>query len=167
VKSRQLFLLTTIGLLVLVNCVVASAQSRCTNRMTKGAYAFVCTGTLILPPVAPATSSTTPPVAFAMIGRAVSDGTGHWEGTAMADIGGMFMPEFLTTTGGSDAELNQDCTGTITYKQWSANPQVDGGAIDLGPLPINFVVSDNGNEIDGLPTGSGATITCRLIRQFN
>ncbi len=169
-KNRSIFLQATIALLVLVGCVGASAQSRCTNRMTKGTYAFACTGTLILPPTgAPATTSpaTPPPIPFAMIGRVISDGTGHWEGSATADIGGTFMPEFLTTTGGSDADLNPDCTGTITYKQWSANPKLGGDPFELGPLPIHFVVSDNGNEIDGLPTGSGATVTCRLIRQFN
>jgi len=157
--NRPIILHAAIALLVLAACFTATAQSRCTNKLIKGTYGYTCTGTIIFTQGGPA-------VPYATLGRVVSDGTGHWEGSATADIGGGFSPVFLTTEGGSDAVVDPDCTGTITYQQWTANPNVIADAVYLGPLPIHFVVSQNGNEIDGLPTGSGATVTCRLVRQF-
>ena len=157
---HRLIVCTAIALLTLADCLAASAQSKCTNRLIKGTYGYTCTGAIIFQEGGPA-------IPYATIGRVVSDGTGHWEGYSTADIGGGFSPVFVTTEGGSDAVVNHDCTGTITYQQWTANPNVIADAVYLGPLPIHFVISDNGNGIDGLPTGTGATVTCRLVRQFN
>jgi len=129
---------------------------KCNNWMTKGSYGVSCTGSIVPGPNAA-------PIPFAMLGVLTSNGNGHWEVHTTANIGGALIPQFVTTTGGADAVVNPDCSGTITYQQYSANPSFDPNAIPFGPLPIVFNVVDNGNEINGLPMGPGSVMTCRLV----
>ena len=133
------------------------APNRCSNRAISGLYTFTCTGTVALSP------SVSIPVA--LIGSASSDGRGHWEGPTTADFNGQFMLEYLSTTGpnAEPSVVNSDCTGTVTYEMYSANPDT-ASAQDLGTLPIRFVIMDDGNQIRGLPTAPGYTVTCQLLR---
>jgi hypothetical protein len=130
---------------------------KCSNRMIKGTYGFTCTGTVAM--------SQTANVPFAQVGVVTSDGRGHFEGPSTTNINGGFAPQYVSTTGPNahSAVVNPDCTGTVTYEMYSGNPNTQD-SVDLGPLPITFVVMDNGNQIRGMPTVPGFTVTCQLIR---
>ena len=140
-------------------CAIAQAGNlhRCSNKSIQGSYASTCTGTVVI------NQSTSMPIAI--IGVVTSDGKGHFEGPATADFGGQFMPEYFSTTGpnAQPSVVNSDCTGTITYEMYTANP-ISQDSVDLGPLPIDFVVMDDGNQIRGMPTAPGYIVTCQLIR---
>ena len=155
--SRHRILMIVAALAVLALAVPALAQMKCSNRMTRGTYGFTCTG-MVIP------QGATTPIPIAQIGVVYGDGNGHWEGYDTASIAGTFLPQYVTSTGGVAAVVNPDCSGTITYKVWSADPNTSNSAVPEGVLPINFVVVNNGNEIDGLPTNPGYIVTCRLIR---
>jgi hypothetical protein len=164
-SARRNLAIAIFALLGLAIPTIAQPSPKCNNRMTKGTYGFACTGVVI-----PGPGSA--PIPFAQVGVVISDGTGHWEGPATTSFGGTILPGYVTTTGNpaspipaADAVINPDCSGTITYLQYAANPDVDPGkAGSPMPLPINFVVVNDGNEIDGLPMGPGSVMTCRLIR---
>ncbi len=82
------------------------------------------------------------------------------------NINGTMMPQYASTDGpnAQAAVVNpEDCTGTITYETYSANPNLPD-TVDLGPLPFSFVIMDNGDEIRGMPTTQGYVVTCQLIR---
>jgi hypothetical protein len=129
----------------------------CSNKMIKGTYAYTCTGTVS---VSPSVS-----VPAALIGVVYSDGKGHFQGPATADFNGQFMSEYLSTTGpdAQPAIVNPNCTGTITYEMYTSDPNTQDSSV-IGPLPIKFVIAENGNEIRGLPTAPGYIVTCQLIR---
>lgn len=68
-------------------------------------------------------------------------------------IGGTFLRQAAVGT----EVLNPDCTGTITYAV-TVNGQ------SAPPLNFAFVVSDNGNKIDGLGVDPGTVFSCHLTR---
>ncbi len=152
---------STAVLLLLGTFIPALGQGpACSNRLTAGAYSFSCTGTVMLP-------DANAPVPIAMLGVARSDGAGNWDGYDTLSFNGQFVQQYVTTNadfGGIPADVNRDCSGTITYEILSAEPG-DPNAEKIAPLPINFVIMDNGNEIRGLPTSPGYTVICQLIRQ--
>ena len=140
------------------------APDKCSNHLIAGAYSFDCSGT-VLPPNAP---EGTPPLPIAMLGVAFGDEGGNWHGFDTLSFNGTFIPQYVTTDpnlGGVPAVVHGDCSGTIKYQVYTANPNTTSDAVHLGDLPINFVVMNNGNEIKGLPTVQGYTVVCRLIRQ--
>ncbi len=141
-----------------------AAHQRCSNRLIAGAYSFTCTGTV----VPPNTPQGTPPFPIAMLGVAYGDDAGNWHGMDTLSFNGEFIPQYVTTDpnlGGVRAVVNPDCSGTIKYQVYTADPNTTSNAVHVGELPINFVIINHGNEIRGLPTVPGYTVTCQLIRQ--
>lgn len=149
-------------LLLLGSSLPALAQGHmCSNRLIAGTYSFSCTGTVMLP-------DANAPAPIAMLGVVKSDAMGNWEGNHTLTINGLqFMHQYVTTDpnwGGVPAEVKPDCSGTITYEILTGDP-VASDAEKFAPLPINFVIMNNGNEIRGLPTSPGYAVICQLIRQ--
>ena len=116
--------------------------------MIAGTYGFTCSG------IAPTTPSATTTIPIALIGIVKSNGEGTFYGPATANFGGNIMEEYLTTDGGKKSELDPDCTGTIEYQMYTGDPNATDSSY-LGTLPIRFVVVDDGNEINGMPTAPG------------
>jgi hypothetical protein len=76
-------------------------------------------------------------------------------GTAgTVSLGGAIVTQTVSGTG----QINPDCTGTITYSQ-TINSQPGP------PINITFVVSENGDKIDGLVTDPGAMFARKLLRE--
>jgi hypothetical protein len=155
IDRRLLFLaLTFVG--VSVPCF--SQGPVCSNRLIAGDYSYTCTGMVLLP-------NATAPVPIAIVGVARGDADGNWSGAATMSLNGVIMPQFATTDpslGGKPAVVKPDCSGTITYQTYLDPNHTQ----PLGPLPINFVIMNDGNEIKGLPTNPGYTVTCHLVRQW-
>jgi len=118
----------------------------CSTITTAGRYVVACSGYLAPAPNAPL-------VPAKILGTAIADINGTFNGSATASIGG----EILKQTVNGTEQLNRDCTGTITYAQ-TLNGQPGP------PLDITFVVSENGDRIDGLVTDAGAVLSCELRR---
>ncbi len=94
-----------------------------------------------------------PLVPAKILGTATADDNGTFNGSATASIGGGIVKQTVQGT----EQLNADCTGAITYTQ-TFNGQPGP------PLDITFVVSEQGDRIDGLVTDGGAVLSCELRR---
>ena len=99
------------------------------------------------------------PVRTAVIIAGILNFVGAVTGTAVAKTiaSGFADPAIVTQTVSGTEQINPDCTGTITYSQ-TINSQPGP------PINITFVVSENGDKIDGLVTDPGATFACKLTR---
>jgi hypothetical protein len=145
-----------------VSSVAQGGPGKCSNRAIAGTYSYTCTGMVLLPNVAA-------PVPIAILGVAHGDAAGNWHAAATMSFNGTFMPQYATTDpnlGGVPAVVKSDCSGTITYQTYTGDPNATDSQY-MGPLPINFVIMNNGSEIKGLPTNPGYTVTCHLVRQRN
>jgi len=120
---------------------------RFTTRSTAGRYIVVCNGYLSPGPNAPLLPAK-------LLGSVTADDSGTFTGSSTVMIGGG-PPHTQTVTG--TERLNPDGTGAITYDQKIDNQQGP-------PLDITFIVSDNGNRIDGLATDPGTVFSCELHR---
>jgi hypothetical protein len=89
-----------------------------------------------------------------LLGSTNADDEGDFTGSSTLMIGG--GPANNQTVTGTD-QLNPDGTGTITYNQLIDNQQGP-------PLDINFVVSKDGDRIDGLATDPWTVFSCNLRR---
>lgn len=133
-----------------VSAVLLSATplwaEQCSNRTTQGRYVVVGEGYLSPGPNAPL-------VPAKLLGTVTGDQNGMYSGTGTVSIGGqVFVQEVVGTQ-----KLNPDCTGFISYKQ----------TINEQPAPnisFNFVVSDDGDRIDGLSADPGAVFSAVLRR---
>jgi hypothetical protein len=145
-------LLIASGLLVqglLLTSGAAEAQ-RCTARTTVGRYLVVCDGFL-----SPAPNS--PLVPAKELATVVSDSSGTFKSTdGILTLGGIILHSTAIGTG----VTKPDCTGTITYQQ-----TINGQAAP--DLHIAYVISKNGDAIDGIDTDSGAVFSCHLTRITN
>ena len=119
---------------------------QCSTRTTIGRYVVVCNGYL-----APAANAPMTPAK--LLATASADENGAFTGTGIVTLGGGAIPQTVTGT----EKINRDCTGTITYSQTL-------GGQPGPPLNITFVVSGNGERIDGLVTDAGAVLSCELRR---
>ena len=78
------------------------------------------------------------------LATATADKNGNFNGSGTVSVGGVTVTQTLTGT----EQINPDCTGTVTYSQ-TINGQP-------GPsINITFVVSEGGDQIDGLVTDAG------------
>jgi hypothetical protein len=118
----------------------------CTTHTTVGRYVVRCDGYLTLAPNAPQLPAKT-------LAMATADRDGNFSGSGTVSVGGLVLTQTLTGT----EQINPDCTGTITYSQ-TINGQPGP------PINITFVVSENGDRIDGLVTDAGTTFACTLVR---
>jgi hypothetical protein len=137
------------ALFVALSAAQAQAQEKCSTRTTTGKYVVVCNGFLTPAPNAPL-------VPAKELALAVGDRSGTFTATGTISVGGTILKATVKGT----EQLNPDCTGTITYEQ-TINGQPGP------PLDITFVVSQNGDTIDGLVTDPGAVFACKLTRTKN
>lgn len=117
-----------------------------TTRSIKGSWGFSTNGFgMLLAPTAPV------PVPAATLGRIVFDGDGGCSIRLWANINGQTT---FTQSGTCSYTVNPDGTGT-NEATFPGSPIVD-------PIPIVFVILDEGREIRLLNTGSiVSTITAR------
>jgi hypothetical protein len=123
-----------------------AAQDYCSPSTTVGKYLVVCDGYLTPGPNAPLT-----PAKVLSVGS--SNFAGEINATGTVNIGGVIVTQQVTGT----EKVNPDCTGTVTYTQ-TINGQ------RAGSISFTFVVSENGNRIDGLSTDTGSLLSCVLTR---
>ncbi len=137
----------TLGTLLLLVLAASSLQAQqCSTRTTAGRYLVRCDGFLTPGPNAPELPAKT-------LAIATADQNGNFTGTGTVSVGGVTVTQTLTGT----EQINPDCTGTLTYSQtinWQPGP----------PINITFVVSEGGDQIDGLVTDAGNTFACKLTR---
>jgi hypothetical protein len=119
---------------------------QCSTRTTAGRYLVRCDGYLTPGPSAPQVPAKT-------LATATADRNGNFTGLGTVSLGGVIVTQTVSGT----EQINPDCTGTITYSQ-TINTQPGP------PINIAFVVSENGDKIDGLVTDPGATFACKLTR---
>jgi hypothetical protein len=137
----------TLWMLAMLVLAANSLQAqRCSTRTTEGRYLVHCDGYLTPGPSAPQVPAKT-------LATATADRNGNFAGLGTVSLGGAILTQTVTGT----EQINPDCTGTITYSQ-TINTQPGP------PINIAFVVSENGDKIDGLVTDSGATFACKLTR---
>jgi hypothetical protein len=134
------------GLFVAPSAAQARDQEKCSTRTTTGKYVVVCNGFLTPAPNAPL-------VPAKELAVSVADRNGTFTGAGTISVGGTILQQTVKGT----EQINPDCTGTITYQQ-TINGQPGP------PLDITFVVSQDGDTIDGLVTDPGAVFACRLTR---
>lgn len=119
---------------------------QCSPRMTAGKYVVTCDG--FLPPAPGA-----PLLPAKLLSVATSDRHGNIAGTGTMSLGGTILQQTVAGT----EQLNPDCTGSVTYQTW-INGQPGP------PLNITFVVSEEGDVMDGLGTDAGGVFACKLKR---
>jgi hypothetical protein len=134
------------SLLLLLLAAGSLHAQQCSTRTTAGRYLVRCDGYLTPGPGAPQVSAKT-------LATATADRNGTFTGSGTVTLGGAIVTQTVNGT----EQINPDCTGAITYSQ-TLNGQPGP------PINISFVVSENGDKIDGLVTDPGATFACKLTR---
>ena len=144
--KSDITVLALAGLFVALSAAQAKDQDKCSTRTTTGKYVVVCDGFLAPAPNAPL-------VPAKELAVSVADRSGTFTGVGTISVGGTILQQTVKGT----EQLNPDCTGSITYQQTINGQQGP-------PLDITFVVSQDGDIIDGLVTDPGAVFACRLTR---
>ena len=137
------------GLLVqgLLSTTDAAAAQQCSPRTTVGHYVVVCDGFL-----SPAPNSALVPAKE--LATVESDFSGTFKSSdGVLSLGGIILRSAVIGTG----ITRPDCTGTITYQQ-----TINGQAAP--DLHIAYVISENGDNIDGIDTDPGTVFSCHLTR---
>lgn len=125
---------------------VAGAQ-QCSARTTVGRYLVLCEGFL-----SPAPNS--PLVPARELATVSADASGTFKSAnGILTLGGTVVHSAVIGTG----VTKPDCTGTITYQQ-----TINGQAAP--DLHIAYVVSKNGDAIDGIVVDPGSVFSCHLTR---
>jgi hypothetical protein len=88
------------------------------------------------------------------VGQVSCDGIQTCEGTATGSFNGLILSLELTGT----YTVNPNGTGSVLY-------DLTIGGQPAGQLPIDFVITEKGRGIKGLPTTPGFAITCDLQSQ--
>jgi hypothetical protein len=123
-------------------------QSHFRPRDIKGPYGFSCSGAVVASDVLPVGPA-------ALVGQVSCDGVETCSGTSMASFNGIIFPP-LELTG--IYTVNPNGTGFITY-------DLTIGGEPAGQLPIQFVITEGGRGIKGLPVNDGFVFTCDLKTQ--
>lgn len=109
----------------------------CTNKSLAGHYGFTIQGTKL------------GGVGFVgqQVGVALAqfDGNGNFTQIDTVTIAGNVVSDFTHTPATGTYTVNTDCTGTFTINFTDGRP----------PVVANFVLVDNGNEIDTVVTSAG------------
>jgi hypothetical protein len=143
-RTKETVMIKSIaGVAFLVLCTSAQAGPSCTQQTTRGNWMYTCEGQLPAPG----------PTPTRMLGTCTASASGYWTCNGYLNLGGTVLPHTLQ----GQAHNQPDCTGNITYAQ------AIGGA-PAGTLDIQYVVSQGGLGIDGLPTNPGAVVSCSLKR---
>ena len=115
----------------------AKAESKgCSNESLKGSFSHRGSGSVTAPPALAG--------AFAGVGTDTFDGNGNMTGSATVSINGNIVPVNETGT----YKVNVDCTGTFTVAFSTG-----------GTTTVSFVITDSGNEVQGICTDPGTIIT--------
>lgn len=137
VKEFRIFL----SVLCLLLCAGSlRAQSQCSNTNLVGAYGFAVRGT-----------NAAANLQFAITGRFVADGNGHFEGSGTQTVSGnLFKTSFQ---GGY--HINSDCTGSATL------------TFTNGPSSnLDFVLVNDGKEVLLIVSDPGTVETGTAKKQF-
>lgn len=110
----------------------------CTSQTTAGYWGYTCEGEAYGQPVR-------------LLGTCTSSKAAYWDCAGTFNLGGLAFPQ--TLQGNAINEAN--CTGTIDYT-------VNGDPANQ--LHINYVIFDQGDTIQGLPTNPGFVVGCSLKR---
>lgn len=121
----------------------AHAQRPCGPETTKGRWVYTCEGTL----PAPAQTATR------ILGSCTASKSGFFSCEGTVNLGGGILPQGLQ----GQAQTLPSCKGTISYAQTI-------GGNYVGQLDIEYVVSEGGDAISGLPVNSGGVLACSLRR---
>ena len=120
---------------------------QCSPKTTVGKYLVVCNGYLSPGPNAPLLPAKG-------LETAVADEMGTFTGSGAFTLGGTIIADAVKGT----EKLNPDCTGTITFSHmFNGHPGPD--STDY------FVVSKNGDQIDGIGIDPGSVMSCVLTRE--
>jgi hypothetical protein len=129
----------------------ALAGNQCTQQTTRGSWQYTCDGYLVPPPPAPAEL-----VPSRILGTCTASRMAYWNCEGTVNLGGTILEQALH----GQANNNDNCTGTITYTQTIfGQPAPD--------LKIQYVISDNGDTIKGLPISPNQVLSCLLNRTSN
>ena len=109
----------------------------CNNRSIAGHYGFTIEGTKLAGP-----GPTGSQVGVAMTRF---DGEGNLSQIDTVTIGGTTVADFTHTPANGKYTVNPDCTGTFNLDFTDGRP----------PVTVNFVVVENGAEIDAVVTSAG------------
>jgi hypothetical protein len=132
---------------------------RCNLHVLKGNWGFTCAG-MAPNPFTILKDGDTPLIQpFAMNGTLSSDGKGQLGGPGWADFNGTILEEFATTSWDNPVIVNPDCSGSVHYDTFIGGP--DGKP--AGPMDFQMVLLSE-NEMLGMPTNPGMTVTCRVTR---
>jgi hypothetical protein len=133
--SKLLFLLALFSC-----CVYAYAQPACSNDLLEGAYGFTVSGINV-----------TAGAQFALTGRFVADGKGHFTGEGTEAAG----PKAARIAFKGQYNIEGDCTGSATF----------GFANGITAI-LTFVLVNDGNEAFIMDADSGVVETGVAKRQF-
>jgi hypothetical protein len=126
----------------------AIAGNQCGQQATRGTWQYTCEGYLVPPPPAPASL-----VPSRILGTCTASKSAFWNCEGTVNLGGTILEQGLH----GQADNNSDCTGTITYTQTIfGQPAPD--------LQIEYVISDGGDTIRGLPVSPNQVLACTLNR---
>ena len=126
----------------------ADGQPHFRARDIRDSYGFSCSGAVVASAVLPVGPA-------ALLGQVTCDGVQSCVGTGTASFNGnIFAALALSGT----YTVNPNGTGFVLY-------DLTIGGFPAGQLPIDFVITDGGRGIKGLPTTSGFAITCDLKAQ--
>jgi len=114
-----------------------STSPACNNKLIRGNFGVTIQGTKLAGP-----GPTGSQVGVAVVEY---DGKGNFTQLDTVTIGGEVVADFTHTPATGTYKVNPDCTGTFTINFTDGRPTVT----------TNFVVVDNGNEIDAVVTSAG------------
>ncbi len=140
-SMRNTIALASLAFMFLAGCsAYAVAQEECSNRSLKGGYGFSVTGTNV-----------ELNVQFAITGRFLADGEGHFTGKATQSVAG----NVDHTTFQGAYVVNSDCSGTALFQfQSGVNATLD------------FVLVRHGTEIYIMDADNGTIETGSAKKQF-
>ena len=142
--------LLVVVLLAFAAAPFAANGAGCDVHQIRGTYSTSCQGFM-----SPAAGVYVP---IAAIGVQSSDSDGKFNGTGHVSIGGQQLEERFEN---GTPELNDDCSGTITYKITLVTPQ---GEVAQPDQTFAFVVLDHGDRIRSIDIDDGQTASCLLER---
>ena len=136
--NRKYIVVAAVTVLALAALAPASANAAvCTNKMLAGAYGVTVQGTKL--------------GGLGFVGQQVGvalatyDGNGNFTQIDTVTIAGNVVSDFTHTPATGTYTVNSDCTGTFTINFTDGRPTV----------VTNFVLVDNGNEIDSVVISAG------------
>jgi hypothetical protein len=141
--NKRPFVFVSLAVSCLLFIAPPASAGTCSAQTTRGAWMYTCEGTL----PAPAQTATR------ILGSCTASKTGYFNCTGTVNLGGQILSQGLQ----GQATTHPNCTGTISYNQTVAGSPAPN-------LDINYVVSGDGSQINGLPTNSGGVLSCTLRR---